>query len=224
MQYLTTQPQSDQGLDWFSCPQFLYTFDNSPQDLETLDSEALQPYLALGWEFVNRCRNLDSAFEPTDKYLSAQTSWMTDSPVVKQFLEWECWDDVVPPLPGDSQRIKYAKLVVWPGPPPVGMPLQDIPRIRDCRLHHRAFYVNKTGRYLTHQEANEVTSLSEEERLLFFGAQLSEDPASSDLQEELQAPSGTQTSVNPDRPPGSPSWPTTMPACQGMSQLRLHPD
>ena len=124
-----TQPQSDQGPDWFSHPQFLYIFDNSPQDLETLNSETLQPYLALGQEFVNQCHNLDSAFEPTNKYLSAWTSWTTDSPMVKQFLEWEHWDDVVPPLPGDSQQIKYTKLVVWPGPPLVGMPLQDIPCI-----------------------------------------------------------------------------------------------
>ena len=123
----------------------------------------------------------------------------------------------MPLLPGDSQRIEYAELVVWPGPPPAGMPLQDIPRIQDCCLHHHGFYMNKTGRYLMHQEANEVTSLSKEERLLFFGTQLSEDPTSSDSQEEPQAPSGTQTLANPNWPPGSPSWPTTMPAA--MSEM-----
>ena len=46
--HLVAQPQPDSRPNWFSHPQFLYIFNNSPQDLEILDLEVLQPYLALG--------------------------------------------------------------------------------------------------------------------------------------------------------------------------------
>ena len=147
-----------------------------------------------------------------DKYQKASSNWTIDSPLAEQFLEWEHWEDVVPLLPGDSQRIEYSELVIWPGPPPAGIPLQDIPRICDRWPHHRAFYVNKTGRYLTHQEANKVTGLSKEDRLLFFSNQPSEDHGWSDSHDETNTLLDTQESNNLSWLPGSPTWPTAMPA------------
>ena len=51
-----------------------------------------------------------------------------------------------------------------------------------------------------------MTGLSEEDRLLFFGNQSSED------HDETSTLLNTQESDNPSRLPGLPTWPMAMPA------------
>ena len=131
------------------CPQPLYIFTNSAQDQEQLATEVMRPYLAVGLEFLSRHQNLDQQYDISHRQGVALRT-LDEMSEVPCFLTWDKWEGKIPSLPGETNREEYGEAVVWPGPPPPPCALDSIPRLKDRHPYHSAFYVARTGRFVTH--------------------------------------------------------------------------
>ena len=206
IQYLSSPTKPKEGPEWFARPQYLYPFANSTPNLQTLELDQLKPYLTVGLEVLSRRHNVDREFDEQDRRSSAWDACSRDARLLEEFKAWERWEGEIPDLPGENDRSNYEEKVVWPGPPEPTGPLHNFTRARERRRYHRAFYKERTGHYLTRQEARLVTGLADEERRL-FGMPDSPEAAGSD-----SSPAEGTSYVKPRDPnmlpwpPGSPVW------------------